>query len=214
MIGKIAEAELRSLLDAGLEGLALEADAGQRERLLAYIRLLHRWNRAYNLTAVRDPLEMVPRHLLDSLSVCPYLHGKLVLDAGTGAGLPGIPLALMEPELKFHLLDSSGKKVRFVRQAVLELGLANVSAIQGRMESYLPGEKFATIVSRAVASPTDIARATRDLLAHPGRLLIMSGRRPDTGPDAFEPRPDAIMVHPLAVPFLDGERHLLEIRYD
>jgi len=214
MIGQRGEAELSNLLDAGLEGLGLEADTGQRERLLAYVRLLHRWNRAYNLTAVREPLEMVPRHLLDSLSVCPYLYGKRVLDAGTGAGLPGIPLALVAPERKFHLLDSSGKKVRFVRQAVLELGLANVSVIQGRMESYLPGEKFATIVSRAVASPTDLARATRDLIAHPGRLLIMSGKRPETGPDAFEPRPDTIVVHPLKVPFLDGERHLLEIRYD
>jgi len=182
--------------------------------LVDYVKLLHRWNAAYNLTAVRDPLEMVSRHLLDSLSVRPYLTGYRILDAGTGAGLPGIPLAVLEPERAFCLLDSNGKKIRFVQQAVMTLGLTNVNVVKARMESYLPAEKFATIVCRAVASSSDFLLATRHLLACPGRLLIMKGQRPDGAElDGLEPRPDDIHVHRLTVPYVRAERHLLDIRY-
>jgi 16S rRNA (guanine527-N7)-methyltransferase len=207
-----ADAAVRERLEAGLNGLGLRVDADQRERLLIFIALLARWNRAYNLTAVRDPLEMVARHLLDSLAVDPFLGGSPVLDVGTGPGLPGIPLALLHPERRFCMLDSNGKKVRFVRQATLELGLANAEAVQARMESYRPEEKFATIVSRAVTGLAGIWQATSPILRRPGRLLIMKGRYPGdelAGAAALEP-----MVHRLAVPFLDGERHLIEIRCD
>jgi 16S rRNA (guanine527-N7)-methyltransferase len=158
---------------------------------------------------------MIPRHLLDSLAVGPYLLGDGILDAGTGAGLPGIPLAIAMPERAFHLLDSNGKKVRFVRQASIELGLANVTAVQARMESYLPREKFATIISRAVASVPELLGATRHLLASPSRLLAMKGQRPtDAELRPLEPRPDTLRIHRLAVPFLDAERHLIDARYD
>ena len=199
-------------LAGGLTALGLPLDAGQRERLIAFLLLLARWNRAYNLTAVRDPAEMVPRHLLDSLTLGPYLFGPTVLDLGTGAGLPGIPLAIAQPSRRFVLLDSHGKKVRFVRQVVLELGLENAAAVQARMESYRPGEKFATIVSRAVTSLADLSRVAGPLLARPGRLLVMKGRYPAEEIAALANR--EALTHRLRVPFLDGERHLIEIRFD
>ncbi|MEA3274337.1 MAG: 16S rRNA (guanine(527)-N(7))-methyltransferase RsmG [Pseudomonadota bacterium] len=205
---------LRERLAVGLERLGLTADAQQRDRLIAFLKLLGRWNQAYSLTAVRDPGEMVPRHLLDSLSVSAYLFGETILDVGTGAGLPGLPLAVMAPQRVFHLLDSNGKKTRFVRQAVIELGLNNVTVIQARMESYLPTRKFATIISRAVASLPELVRATGRLLDRPARLLVMKGREPEIALHNLEPYPDAVRVHRLQVPFLDGERHLIEIHYD
>jgi 16S rRNA (guanine527-N7)-methyltransferase len=204
--------DLRKRLERGLAALGIEASAEQQERLLGFLVLLERWNRAYNLTAVRDPLEMIPRHLLDSLSVSPHLFGCTILDAGTGAGLPGIPLAIMHPDRGFVLLDSNGKKIRFVRQAALELALTNVRAVQDRLESYRPGEKFATIVSRAVASVPALAAAASHLLARPARLLLMKGRYPTDELDAIPA--ESLRVHRLQVPDLEGERHLIEIRYD
>jgi 16S rRNA (guanine527-N7)-methyltransferase len=202
-------------LEAGLHRMGLVAGTEQLERMIGFLELLQRWNKAYNLTAVREPREMVPKHLLDSLSVGSYLFGASVLDLGTGPGLPGIPLAVMAPERAFHLLDSNGKKTRFVRQAVMGLGLTNVTVVQARMESYLPDEKFATIVSRAVRSVPDLLAATGRLLARPSRLLAMKGRRPgDDELCLLDPRPDTLRIHRLKVPFLDGERHLIDARYD
>jgi 16S rRNA (guanine527-N7)-methyltransferase len=215
MIAETGEEQLKVRLEAGLAQIDLDLAVDQVGRMLAYLSLLQRWNRAYNLTAVRDPLQMVPRHLLDSLSVHPYLFGKQVLDLGTGAGLPGIPLAIAAPERAFHLLDSSGKKTRFLRQVVSDLDLANVDVIQGRMESYLPEEKFATIVSRAVAATPVLLAAGQRLLDRPARLLVMKGQRPDDAEiRGLEPRPDAVHIHRLHVPFLDAERHLIDARYD
>jgi 16S rRNA (guanine527-N7)-methyltransferase len=205
-------ADLNQRLTRGLAALGLRLDAGQRECLIAFLLVLTRWNRAYNLTAVRDPAEMVPRHLLDSLALDPYLGGSSVLDLGTGAGLPGIPLAIAHPTRRFVLLDSSGKKVRFVRQAILELGLGNVEAVQARMESYRPAEKFATIVSRAVTSLARVSAVASPLLDRPGRLLVMKGRYPEEEIAALTTT--QAVTHRLAVPFLDGERHLIEIRFD
>jgi len=209
----IGASDLRPLLDAGLDRLGQDLNAEARARLIAFVRLLNRWSRVYNLTAIRDPREMIPRHLLDSLSLRPFLDGRRILDLGTGAGLPGIPLAIAEPDRDLHLLDSKGKKIRFVRQAALELGLSNVTAVQARMESYLPPVKFATIVARALAAPAEIVRLAHRLLTHPGRLLIMAGRKRAAGLEALDPRPDALLEHPLEVPFLDGARHLIELRY-
>lgn len=205
---------LRERLDAGLAQLGLDPDAQARERLVAFVLLLERWNRAFNLTAVRDPLEMVPRHLLDSLTVSPYLRGSKLLDMGTGAGLPGIPLAVLHPEWRFCLLDSNGKKTRFVRQAASELGLLNVTVVQARIESYPGPEKFDTIVSRAVASLAELAASAEPLAARPARLLVMKGRYPHEELAALDPQTGSVLVHPLQVPFLEGERHLIEIRYD
>ncbi|MGA7979093.1 MAG: 16S rRNA (guanine(527)-N(7))-methyltransferase RsmG [Chromatiaceae bacterium] len=205
---------LRERLDQGLALLDLNPDLEQRERLLGFVRLLARWNQAYNLTAVRDPWDMVPRHLLDSLAVSRYLGDGPILDAGTGPGLPGLPLAVVSPARAFFLLDSNGKKVRFVRQAVMELGLSNVTVVQARMESYRTKRKFATIVSRAVAAIPEILSGVRDLLARPARLLLMTGRHTRPVMDGLNPRPYSIEVHPLRVPYLEGQRHLIDIRFD
>jgi 16S rRNA (guanine527-N7)-methyltransferase len=196
----------------GAEGLGIALTDTQVERLLAFLQLLAKWSRTYNLTAVRDPDEMVTRHLLDSLSVRPYLSGTRVLDLGTGAGLPGLPLAVCESARHFTLLDGNGKKIRFVRQAAMELGLPNLEAVHCRIESYRPGPKFSTIASRAVAAIHEIHAQAAPLLRTPGRLLVMKGRYP-----AEELQNPALAdldlaVHPLRVPFLEGERHLIEIR--
>jgi 16S rRNA (guanine527-N7)-methyltransferase len=204
--------ELRARLDAGLVRLGLDPTPVERGRLLALIELLARWNRAYNLTAVREPIEMVARHLLDSLSVSTYLHGDRVLDVGTGPGMPGLPLAITQPGRAFVLLDSSGKKTRFVRQAAVELALTNVEVMQVRFESYRPERKFATILSRAVAPLAVIAAAAQPLLEPTGRLLVMKGRRPNDELEALDPVSNRVLVHRLAVPFVEGERHLIEIR--
>jgi len=202
-------------VEVGLAQLGMTVTSDQRERMLAFLDLLQRWNGVYNLTAVRAPLEMVPKHLLDSLSAQPYLFGDSVLDVGTGPGLPGIPLAIVEPDRSFHLLDSNGKKTRFARQAAMELGLENVTVIQMRMESYLPERKFATIVSRAVTSVPELLAATGRLLAAPARLLAMKGLRPeDDELRRLDPSPDTLRIHPLKVPFLIGERHLIDLQYD
>ena len=226
-------AKLRSRLDQGLVGMAPmirgRLDDAACDKLLAYLTILGRWNRAFNLTAVRDPREMVPRHLLDSLSVLPWITGTPVLDVGTGAGLPGIPLAIALPELRFTLLDSNGKKTRFVRQAVFELGLANVDVVQSRLETYQPVAKFATIVARAVAAITTLHAASDHLAATGARLLALKGRLPADEIGALRSamaktaahKPCAaygdgsvrIRVHPLQVPLLDGERNLIEISF-
>jgi len=206
---------VRTRLTAGLERMGIALSGDRTDAMVRYLLLLQRWNRAYNLTAVRAPLEIVSKHLLDSLSVLPYLYGDRLLDLGTGPGLPGIPLAIAAPERTFYLLDSNGKKVRFLRQAVMELGLANAVVIQARMEAYLPGREFATIASRAVASVSDLLDLTARLPARPVRLLAMQGRRP-TGTElqGLEPSPSVLNVHLLEVPFLDAKRHLIEVHYD
>jgi 16S rRNA (guanine527-N7)-methyltransferase len=200
------------LLRDGAAALGLELSALQVERLLGFLDLLAQWNRAYNLTAVRDPDEMLARHLLDSLSVQPFLFGETVLDLGTGAGLPGLPLAVCEPDRRFLLLDGNGKKVRFVRQAAMDLGLANLEAVHCRIESYRPGRKFSTIACRAVAAIHEIHARAVPLLESPGRLLLMKGRYPadELGNPALAGLDPS--VHPLRVPFLEGERHLIEFR--
>jgi len=199
----------------GLERMGIALSGDQIKAMVCYLLLLQRWNRASNLTAVRALLEMVPKHLLDSLSVLPYLYGDKLLDVGTGPGLPGIPLAIAAPDRTFYLLDSNGKKIRFLRQAVMELGLTNAVVIQARMEAYLPGNEFATIVSRAVASVPDLLGLTARLPARPIRLLAMQGKRPAGSElQGLEPSPSALSIHPVEVPFLDAERHLIEAHYN
>ncbi len=206
--------DLAERLAAGVAGLGLTPNAAALEKLLRFVDLLARWNRAYNLTAVRDPSEMIPRHLLDSLAVQPFLFGERVLDLGTGAGLPGLPLAIVEPQRRFWLLDSNLKKLRFVRQAVLELQLGNVEIAHARMQTYRPGRNFSTIVSRAVATAELLGAVKPDLLAHPGRLLLMKARDLDDVAHLQDLSEWSLRVHPLRIPFLDVERHLIELRSD
>ncbi|MCP5153456.1 MAG: 16S rRNA (guanine(527)-N(7))-methyltransferase RsmG [Ectothiorhodospiraceae bacterium] len=167
---------LDALLEAGAESMGIALDALARDRLVAYVRLLERWNAAYNLTAVRDPVEMVSRHLLDSLTVLDQVRGPRVLDVGSGAGLPGIVLAVARPALAVTLLDSVGKKVRFLEQARLELRLDNVTPVQARVEAYRPPAPFQTVVSRAALALGPLWRAARGLLVPGGRLVAMKAR--------------------------------------
>ena len=206
--------DLSERLSRGVVELGQDPDDAAREKLLDFVALLARWNRAYNLTAVRDPVEMIPRHLLDSLAVRSFLFGDSVLDLGTGAGLPGLPLAIVEPQRRFWLLDSNLKKLRFVRQAVLDLRLENVEIVHSRMETYRPGRNFSTIVSRAVATADLFGAVHRDLLARPGRLLLMKGRDLDVVGDMQGLSDQAAHIHPLRIPFLDVKRHLIELRSD
>ena len=198
---------LERTLRAGIDRLGLRLDAAAVPRLLDYLDLLIRWNAAYNLTAVRDPEQMVTRHLLDSLAVLPHVHGRTLADLGTGAGLPGIPLAIAMPALQVLLVDANGKKVRFLREVLRTLKLDHAKAVQGRIET-LSGQ-FDCITSRALSSLGDMLTAAGHLLAADGRWLALKGRMPEVElaalPAGFELR----QVHALSIPGLDGERHLL-----
>ncbi|TXH66529.1 MAG: 16S rRNA (guanine(527)-N(7))-methyltransferase RsmG, partial [Thiothrix sp.] len=143
-------------------GLALSDQ--QDQQLQQYLELLQRWNKVYNLTAVRDPEQMLPLHLWDSLSIVPFIQAQTCLDVGSGAGLPGIPLAILRPTQHFTLLDTNGKKTRFIQQAALELGLANVEVVQTRVEQWQPEQKFAAIISRAFASLADFVTVSGEHL--------------------------------------------------
>lgn len=205
----MAEHPLADSLRDGLGRLGGSAlDDAQIESLLRYLDLLARWNRTYNLTAVRDPAAMVTRHLLDSLAILPWVPEGRLLDAGSGAGLPGLPLAIARPQLEVTLLDSAGKKVRFLSQACRELGLANVTPVQARLESYLPALEFQAVVSRAFASLADFARAARHL-AGTAHLLAMKGRYPGDELAALPSWLRIESIEPLAVPGLQEDRHLV-----
>ncbi|MBI3570907.1 MAG: 16S rRNA (guanine(527)-N(7))-methyltransferase RsmG [Gammaproteobacteria bacterium] len=198
------------LLHQGLQTAGLVLPPDTELRLLEFLRLLEKWNQAYSLTAVRDPGQMVTRHLLDSLAVLPYVCGPRVLDIGTGAGLPGVPLALALPETRFTLLDSNAKKTRFVTQAAHALGLANVSVIQMRVEKFQPTEKFTTLLTRAFASIPDMLAATRHLCAPGGCWLAMKGVFPQEELAAI-PAEFTAQVRPLRVPGLEVARHVVII---
>lgn len=191
-----------------LETMGLEVSAAQRERLLAYVGLLAKWNRAYNLTAVRDPAQMIPRHLLDSLSILPWIGEGALLDVGSGPGLPGIPLAIMRPELAVTTLDSNGKKTRFQQQVKLELGLPNLQVVQSRVEQF-DGGPFEQIVSRAFASLNDMLSWTGHLCSDRGVFLAMKGLYPEAELEQLPPGYQLHASHRLHVPDTDGERHLL-----
>jgi 16S rRNA (guanine527-N7)-methyltransferase len=195
----------------GCEGLNLQLPGGACTRLAAYLALLERWNRAYNLTAVRDPEAMVVRHVLDSLSILPWVEGPRVLDVGSGAGLPGIPLAIARPEYEFSLLDSNGKRTRFLTQVAAELRLNNVSVVRGRVEDYRPETLFNSIVSRAFATLADMVTDAGRLCAPAGRLLAMKGVFPDDELARLPPGYVVVGVYPLHVPSLDAERHLVHL---
>lgn len=206
------EPDLPTRLHRGLADLGLALPDDRRHRLLAYVALLARWNAAYNLTAIRDPADMVPRHLLDSLAIRPWVRGPHLLDVGTGPGLPGIPLALADPDLRVTLLDANGKKVRFCRQAVAELGLGNVAVVQARVETYRPDTEFATITARAVADLPSLVTSVRHLLGPASTLLAMKGVLPTAEIAALEAEGFVVSAHRLTVPGVDAQRHLIEIR--
>ncbi|ENG0940745.1 16S rRNA (guanine(527)-N(7))-methyltransferase RsmG [Salmonella enterica] len=184
----------------------------QKTLLVAYVDMLHKWNKAYNLTSVRDPAEMVVRHILDSIVVAPYLQGQRFIDVGTGPGLPGIPLAIVLPDAHFTLLDSLGKRVRFLRQVQHELKLENITPVQSRVEAYPSEPPFDGVISRAFASLNDMVSWCHHLPGDKGRFYALKGQLPE---DEIASLPDGFnveSVEKLRVPQLEGERHLVIIK--
>lgn len=207
----VRQDELARQLELGIEGLDLELDRDAQARLLQHLALLEKWNRVHNLTAIRDKAKALSVHLLDSLAVAPFVTGKRLLDAGSGGGFPGIPIAVARPDVQVTLLDSNHKKCAFLNQAIAELGLKNVGVVCERVESWRPAERLDFIVSRALAEIAEVIALAGHLLAPGGVIAAMKGIHPfeeiERVPAGFRVR----QVHVLAVPGLGAERHLVLI---
>lgn len=201
----------RKILESGIAALNLNATDEQVDRLCAFIKLIEKWNKAYNLTAIRNREEMARLHILDSLAIVPFVEGERIIDIGTGAGLPGIPLAICLPEKSFMLLDSNSKKTRFVQQAVLELKLKNVQVLNSRVENYRPEQRYDAVLTRAFASLPDIIDLTAHLLTQDGILLAMKGQTPEVELAEIAAKKSIVPVH---VPGIDAERCLIRIQPD
>jgi 16S rRNA (guanine527-N7)-methyltransferase len=195
------------LLTAGIAEMSLDVTLQQQQKLLQYLDLLRKWNKVYNLTAVREPLEMVTLHLLDSLSVLPYIKAKNLLDVGSGGGLPGIVLAICLPDLKVTTIDTVQKKAIFMRQAKGELGLNNLTVVNDRVENYLPVENFDAIISRAFSELGLFVKLTKHLLAEKGQWLAMKGQVPQQEFERLNVKVDKVIS--LKVAGLAAERHLI-----
>ena len=204
----------QAALDRGLGELALTLPPDASGKLMAYLGLLAKWNKTYNLTAIRDPLQGVSHHLLDSLAVVRDLSActGALADVGSGGGLPGIPIAIAEPERRVTLNDASDKKGAFLRQAVIELGLSNTTVHVGRVEDWRPAEGFAVVISRGFASLADFLASCRHLAAPSGVLAAMKGTYPHEELAQVPADCDCREVKRLAVPLLDAERHLVLCR--
>jgi 16S rRNA (guanine527-N7)-methyltransferase len=203
---------LRTILDDGLAELGLALDEAKRQKLIDYIHLLNKWNKVHNLTAVRDPEEMVTLHLLDSLAVLPHVRANRLLDVGSGAGLPGIPFAICLPELQVTVMDSSQKKASFMRQAKAELGLPNLEVECGRVEDYQPDAPFDVITSRAFSELALFVKLTRHLGTPGGQWLAMKGVYPQEELDRLQLEPSQVL--PLKVPGLEAQRHLVFLPFN
>ncbi|MGZ8225313.1 MAG: 16S rRNA (guanine(527)-N(7))-methyltransferase RsmG [Methylococcaceae bacterium] len=198
----------REILVSGLESLNLKLADEQIKQLLDFIKLIEKWNKAYNLTAIRNREEMVRLHLLDSLAIVPFVEGQRIVDIGTGAGLPGIPLAICLPDIQFTLLDSNAKKTRFVQQVALELKLKNVVICHNRAETYQPEQAFNAVITRAFAGLADIVRLTSHLLAKNGVLLAMKGQNLES---ELADVSGEITVIPIKIPDTEVDRCLIKI---
>ncbi|EJL6513168.1 16S rRNA (guanine(527)-N(7))-methyltransferase RsmG [Vibrio cholerae] len=201
---------LRIKLDALISKTSLTVTEQQREQLVGYVQLLDKWNKAYNLTSVRDPMEMLVKHILDSLVVSPHLVGERFIDVGTGPGLPGIPLAIMHPDKEFVLLDSLGKRIRFLKQVIHDLKINNVLPVQSRVEEFDPESGFDGVLSRAFASMTDMVNWCQHLpKPNGGVFLALKGVRPDDEITLLPEWCSVTDIKALQVPELEGERHLV-----
>ncbi|AOT19924.1 16S rRNA (guanine(527)-N(7))-methyltransferase RsmG [Pseudoalteromonas luteoviolacea] len=201
-------------LNALLAETGISLTENQKQQLVDYVQLLDKWNKAYNLTSVRDPKEMMVKHILDSLVVAPHLSGKHYIDVGTGPGLPGIVLAIALPDTEFVLLDSLGKRVRFLTQVKHALGLKNVTPVQSRVEEYQPSVKLDGVLSRAFASLEDMVQWCTHLIDSSGRFVALKGMYPQEELDSL---PEGISLEQkitLQVPNLEGERHLIILTKD
>ncbi|WP_153111987.1 16S rRNA (guanine(527)-N(7))-methyltransferase RsmG [Propionivibrio limicola] len=199
-------------LDQGLAAMGVNLPAEAKEKLLAYVALLYKWNKTFSLTAMREQEKAVSHHLLDSLAILPYVPTGSLLDVGSGGGMPGIPLAIVRPELKVTLIDSNSKKTAFLQQAAIELGLKNVSVHSGRVEQYQPAVGFAAITSRAFSELSDFVTLSHHLLAADGVWLAMKGVWPHDEIARLPADVQVEAVHALAVPGVDGERHLVVLK--
>ena len=199
----------QKILVSGLESLNLSLSDDKIRQLLDFIKLIEKWNKAYNLTAIRNREEMARLHILDSLAIIPHIEGQRIIDIGTGAGLPGIPLAICLPGISFTLLDSNAKKTRFVQQAVIELGLGNVRVIHMRIERFQDESGFDVILARAYASLADIVEQTRRLLSAGGVILAQKGKSPER--ECLTLERAKIETLPLKIPGVDAERHLVAV---
>ncbi len=204
--------EQSRLLSSGINEMGLVISDEQQQKMLDYLGLLEKWNQTYNLTAVRDPLQMVTRHLLDSLTVVPYIKGTRILDVGAGPGLPGIPLAILFPEIQFVLLDSSGKKTRFMTQAIAALKIGNVAVHNGRVEAYRSEALFDQIVSRAFAEISLMVTLTAHLLHPAGEWLAMKGQYPTDELAVIEDLCESFEVSTVALPGDDAARHIVQLK--
>jgi 16S rRNA (guanine527-N7)-methyltransferase len=203
--------EINKFWAQGLTALNCDITDKQLDQLKQYVQLLQRWNKIYNLTAIRDPLQMIPLHIFDSLAIAPYIQGKTCLDVGSGAGLPGIPLAIIQPHRFFTLLDTNGKKTRFMQQVIIQLGLKNSRVIQTRIENWRPDNKFHTIISRAFASLIDFLSTSSFHLSENGQMLAMKGQLP-TNELSTLPKPFIVEYSKtLQVPDVSADRCIIKI---
>jgi 16S rRNA (guanine527-N7)-methyltransferase len=197
------------MLAKGIQTLGLDIAPDIQARLLEYVNLLVKWNRVYNLTSVRKPQDMIARHILDSLAVLPYVQGPRILDIGTGAGLPGMVFALTRPDWEVVMVDSSNKKLRFVRQAIVDLGLNNASAEHIRIEEYQPAALFDTVISRAFSSLEEMVTHGLRLRGPDGVIVAMKGVYPMTEIEALSDASLVKAVERVDVPELNAERHVV-----
>ncbi|MEL7292412.1 MAG: 16S rRNA (guanine(527)-N(7))-methyltransferase RsmG [Pseudomonadota bacterium] len=202
--------ELRSQLDTLIAQTELTVSEQQRDQLVGYVAMLDKWNKAYNLTSVRDPQDMLVKHIMDSIIVSTHLDGERFVDVGTGPGLPGIPLSIMNPDKQFVLLDSLGKRIRFIKQVLHELKIENVTPVQSRVEEYQPEDKFDGVLSRAFASMTDMVEWCHHL-PKPSRgcFLALKGQLPQSEIEQLPQWCSVTDIKALNVPQLEGERHLV-----
>ncbi|WBA81776.1 16S rRNA (guanine(527)-N(7))-methyltransferase RsmG [Endozoicomonas sp. GU-1] len=205
---------LQNDIGRGAKSLGLDLSPVQTDLLTRYVLLLNKWNKAYNLTAIRDPREMVFRHIVDSLSIVPHISGEAILDVGSGPGLPGVVLAIMYPDKQFTTLDSNGKKTRFMLQAKLDLQLNNLAVANSRVESFQVDVPFDAITSRAFSSLVNMVDGTKHLLSPSGVYLAMKGLYPEEELKELMDRHEIELVgcEPLKVPGTDGDRHLVILR--
>lgn len=208
----ILENELLTVLKSSLKNCQLVVSEKQQQQLIRYVLLMHKWNKAYNLTSVRDPHQMVIKHIVDSIVVAPFLEKTQYIDVGTGPGLPGIPLAIMCPDKEFILLDSLGKRVRFMKQVAYELKIDNIDPVQSRVEDFVPKNKIDGVLSRAFASLKDMLHWCQHLVDSHGVFLALKGQLPT---DELKQLPLGFTLQEtikLDVPGLEGERHIVKIK--
>lgn len=205
-------ASLHKIFNALKPELSFEVNAEQQEKLVNFVLLLNKWNKAYNLSSVRNPQDMLIKHIFDSIVVAPHLQGNTFADVGTGPGLPGIPLAIMYPEKSFTLIDSLGKRIIFIKQAIHELGISNVTPIQSRVELIKPEQAFDGVLSRAFASLNDMLHWCEHLVDEDGEFLALKGQLRQDEINQIPAKFTLVQSIPLLIPSLVGDRHLVKIK--